>query len=101
MTSFNHTPGPWHVPCFAEPGVCSCKSILSPHQTGMGSICQVPHGGEDEPLSIAIANARLIAAAPELLAALIHIEQVAMADEPRDLPGIVKTARQAIAKARI
>lgn len=33
----------------------------------MGSICQVPHGGEDEPLSRAIANAKLIAAAPELL----------------------------------
>lgn len=35
----------------------------------------------------------------ELLAALRHIEGVAMADEPRDLPGIVHTARAAIAKA--
>lgn len=34
----------------------------------------------------------------ELLNALRHIEGVAMADEPRDLPGIVQTARAAIAK---
>lgn len=36
----------------------------------------------------------------ELLAALRHIEGVAMADEPRDLPGIAQTARAAIAKHR-
>lgn len=34
----------------------------------------------------------------ELLAALQHIEGVAMADEPRDLPGIAETASAAIAK---
>ncbi len=32
----------------------------------------------------------------ELLSALRHIEGVAMADEPRDLPGIAQTARTAI-----
>lgn len=32
-----------------------------------------------------------------LLAALLHIEGVAMVDEPRDLPGIAQTARAAIA----
>lgn len=36
----------------------------------------------------------------DLIKALEHIEQVAMAGEPRDLPGIVQTARKAIAKAR-
>lgn len=35
----------------------------------------------------------------KLLAALRHIEGVAMADEPRDLPGIAQTARAAIAAA--
>ncbi len=34
-----------------------------------------------------------------LIEALRHIEGVAMADEPRDLPGIAQTARAAIAKA--
>lgn len=54
---------------------------------------------EEEGRQIALSNARLIAAAPEMLEALRHIEGVAMADEPRDLPGIVQTARAAIAKA--
>lgn len=34
-----------------------------------------------------------------LLNVLEHIEGVALADEPRDLPGIAQTARAAIAKA--
>jgi hypothetical protein len=47
-----------------------------------------------------MADLMLIASAPELLASLEHILGVAMADEPRDLPGIAKTAREAIAKAK-
>jgi len=35
----------------------------------------------------------------DLLKALRHIEAVALADDPRDLPGIVQTARRAISKA--
>lgn len=34
----------------------------------------------------------------ELIATLRHIEGVAMADDPRDLPGIAQTASEAIAK---
>lgn len=45
------------------------------------------------------ANPRVIAQRYELLEALRYIEGVAMADEPRDLPTIVTTARDAIAKA--
>ena len=43
--------------------------------------------------------ARLIAAAPDLLEALLQIEGLALADEPRDLPTIAEIARAAIAKA--
>lgn len=60
----------------------------------MGSICQVPHGGEDEPLDRAIANARLIAAAPELLQALQAV--VLVADRKTDE---LDLAHAAIAKA--
>lgn len=35
----------------------------------------------------------------EMLAALRHIEGVAMADEPQDLPGIAQTAKEAIDRA--
>ena len=36
----------------------------------------------------------------DLVESLKHIEGVAMADEPRDLPGIAETASAAIAKAK-
>lgn len=54
----------------------------------------------EEGRKIALANARLIAAAPDLLEALTYIEGLAMADDVRDLPTIAATARAAIAKAR-
>lgn len=86
-----HTPGPW----FAKPKDSS----------GWVDIVRImPYGNESLPFAACkhldqVANARLIAAALDLLDALRHIEGVAMADEPRDLPGIVQTARSAIAKA--
>jgi hypothetical protein len=42
------------------------------------------------------AQARIV----ELEAALRHIEGVAMAYEPRDLPGIAQTARAALEKTK-
>lgn len=68
-----HTPGPWSIPHFAGGdtfGGCECGYVYSESQQGMGAICQVFFGGENEPREIAEANARLIAAAPDLLAAL-------------------------------
>lgn len=67
--SAQHTPGPWSVPHFADNSTpCECAYVLSESQHSMGAICEVRHGGEDEPLEIAQANARLIAAAPDLWA---------------------------------
>jgi hypothetical protein len=76
--SAQHTPGPWSLPHFAEPGVnCECGYVLTDYL--MGAVCTVHASGEgddwangeDNPkFAQAVANARLIAAAPELLAAL-------------------------------
>lgn len=73
-----HTPGPWHTGCFVDPeSACQCRSILA--ETMCGSVCQISlHNGIETvtdgsndcpPLEEARANARLIAAAPELLVA--------------------------------
>lgn len=76
MSSF--TPGPWHAPHFADDTcTCNCRSVVS--ECYAGAICtvefdnglRIEDGGNDAPpLEQAKANARLIAAAPELLEAL-------------------------------
>ena len=80
-----HTPGPWRYDY--EPGYCG-EIIASNGQT----ICTFA----DEPLP---SNARLIAAAPDLLDALQAIEKYMRADFD-DMPMSGK-ARAAIAKATI
>jgi len=120
-----HTPGPWFIwkelalqraGCCQEeihdellydseygiyagtPTKCT-RGSLSGHSS---HICDIDSDDWDNPdgdKGTCLANARLIAAAPDLLAALRYIEGVALADEPRDLPGIAQTARAAIAKA--
>lgn len=71
-----HTPAPWSVPHFARPEVnCECGYVLCDHL--MGAVCTVhaSGGGEiemagDNPrFEEAVANAHLIATAPDLLAA--------------------------------
>lgn len=78
MSNATHTPGPWSVPHFAEPDVnCECSYVLCDHL--MGAVASVYCSGEgadwkshgDNPkFAEACANAHLIAAAPDLLAAL-------------------------------
>lgn len=83
MMETKWTPGPWSVPHFAQPDVnCSCKYVLT--DGFMGAVASVHCSGEgddwqkhgDNPkFDEAVANAHLIAAAPELyeaLVALIH-----------------------------
>lgn len=80
-----HAPGPWEA---------------RQAQTGMVSI--YPVGG---PFRVAdaydgLANARLIAAAPDMLEALIAIVALSNDQGRRNLPECAGLARQAIAKAR-
>ena len=79
MTERKWTAGPWHLPHFAKPNVnCQCEYILAEHG-GMGAIAAVYCSGDgdewmkngDNPKFIeAVANAHLIAAAPDLYEAL-------------------------------
>lgn len=99
-----HTPGPWSLPHFAEPGInCNCGYVLS--DTQMGAIATVHCSGlgdfratGDNPrYSEAVANARLIAAAPDMLAAL-QIASVSCGFQ-RLNTAAQKIVLQAIAKA--
>ena len=76
MGEVKHTPGPWSVPHFAQPDVnCECGYVLTGGM--MGAVCTVHCSGDgddwqkngDNPkFAEAVANAYLIATAPELLA---------------------------------
>ena len=57
-----HTPGPWHL--HGHDNARDCREVIL---SQWGEVCRVPHGND---FAIQQANAKLIAAAPELLAAL-------------------------------
>lgn len=69
-----HTPGPWSLPHFAQPDInCQCGYVLTDNM--MGAVATVHCSGEgddwqshgDNPkFAEAVANARLIAAAPTM-----------------------------------
>lgn len=99
-----HTPGPWvyaleYGPTVTEPPRITTVARCANYVIGLPS--EYPGGNyrDGDPSGDEEADARLIAAAPELLEALRYIEGVALADDPRDLPGIVQTARAAITQA--
>jgi hypothetical protein len=93
--STKHTPGPWanDLPEHEQPYQDICI------QAGKRGICRV--WIDDAPLhdynAEQFANARLIAAAPDLLAALAEYVNADPVDE--ELNGRKRTARAAIAKA--
>jgi len=121
----NHTPGPWKA---CHDGKCRCKQVWSAHHP----VADVIHGPWGDPYpaleisggaidmtakpvmrmieygtvpdDIAEANARLIAAAPELLEALSHIVRLMEPMEREggiNVPGLatLNGARAAIARA--
>ena len=114
-----HTPGPWSIPHFAEPDTnFECGYVLCDHL--MGAVATVHCSGEgqdwqrhgDNPkFAEACANARLIAAAPKMLAALrectddlaamVDHQYKGMRDHPRYQRDMrpVYAARHVIAKA--
>ena len=100
QTRTAHTPGPWHVTGSGEHG----EMIYA--DAGR-TVAAWPYGGANPPESIeAMANARLIASAPALLAALENIENAMTLGHERniedsiDWPRYIAEARAAIAAAR-
>lgn len=101
-TTTKHTPGPWHIgsgngegSIFADNG----RTRLEIGGTTLYPICQVNRKWEDEEDE---ANARLIAAAPELLCMLQRLLDgvLMLPDLPRTLCALdIEQARAAIAKA--
>lgn len=82
MSEAKHTPGPWRLPHFvSEDSGCDCGYIFA-NDDRMGAVASVHfHKREcddNPPKDEAKANARLIAAAPDLLEAL---KAVAALDE--------------------
>lgn len=97
-----HTPGPWRFYTDPQPNGCPIVG------TGGLMVAQLAHSiNYPEQRDTAIANARLIAAAPELLEALGDLMGVAEAAMLRanfdggeyDIEGELADARAAIAKA--
>ena len=89
MSETKHTPGPWQKKR-------NISSVAVLDNSG-GLVARLPATEWD--IEKQDDNARLIAAAPELLEVLRYIEGVALANEPRDLPTIAAKARAAIDKA--
>jgi len=80
-----HTPGPWAVKHHEDTDTYSI--YVAGRQWNSWTVAALGHSKEDE------ANARLIAAAPELLGALIQML------DAYEIPAVRKQARAAIAKA--
>ena len=84
-----HTPGPWRA----------LESKSSQHQVWKGDDHIASAWGTDVPGDEQLANARLIAAAPELLDALKRIVSVASVELTGRRDDVLEQARAAIAKA--
>jgi hypothetical protein len=83
-----HTPGPWKIE--AE------RAYIQIMPTDNVAICELGRRGNP---ALDLANANLIAAAPELLEALEDAERVLEWGEPEPKP-ILERVRRVIAKAR-
>ena len=107
----SHTPAPWSIPHFAtakDEQDCDCTYVLADGY--FGAVCsvhinngkRVSEGGNDcPPLDEAKANARLIAAAPDLLAALHTSLAVIGSLAPDHPPNAYVAKHEAIIRAAI
>lgn len=95
MDNATHTPGPWFAECGAAHNTVWAKD-------GIACLATIHHGVE--PAGLGDANARLIAAAPDLLKALENaafaLESAIMLQGLKELEPYASAARDAIAKAR-
>ena len=91
-----HTPGPWHV--FTEDG--SVGTIEAENGVVVAQAQQTRSLRQDLKQVERRANARLIAAAPELLEALEYFKRHIGGDASCDLQTLLHLADAAIAKAK-
>lgn len=102
MSAANHTPGPWHADGGAAHILGQSSRAIRTHCANYPTVAYVA-GYDDENGE---ANARLIAAAPDLLAALkalddcyCQVNDSLTRDERINHRKVLLAARQAIAKA--
>ena len=88
MNNQNHTPGPWHVggkSGMAAPITNTPLRVWANDRAAVAEIMTRRQLGEHSPSPVELANAHLIAAAPDLLAALQFLQPLAIRECP---PGI-------------
>lgn len=109
MSETKFTKGEWSLPHFADEAVdCNCGSVLSEGYFGAIATVHIDNGkcvsqgGNDcPPLEEAKANAHLIAAAPDLYAALEALQRrIVEADLWHGQEDELSAASAALAKAR-
>lgn len=94
-----HTPGPWVVKFNTDNQTAAIEPSKELLAQGRGGIA---HVYKKDPLDEGYANQRLIAAAPDLLAALENVLEdfIAIGGKDSDRSGVIIQATSAIAKAR-
>lgn len=103
--SVKHTPGPWIYAREFGPSITELPRITTVARCAdfvIGLPCDYPGGDyrDGDPSGDEEADARLIAAAPELLAVLKELQESASYWSEYDVPlGIVERIKDAIAKA--
>ena len=94
-----HTPGPWIVGKTAKDKNGVIRNRIHPHDDSDNTVC-VLHGlVGSKPGPVSNANAKLIAAAPELLQALEDL--VAISKYPYQEMATYKYAQEIIKKAKV
>lgn len=101
-----HTPGPWKLSGHEYPSAARGITVYCAQGVNIGTVCTTPYSGKGARAAdyarVAAANARLIAAAPDLLAASIKALEALRWAEAAELPVFehIEELERAIAKAQ-
>lgn len=96
-----HTPGPWTIYPHTN-GRLGCTIAFDGRGTDFTStdICEVmPEDDNGAAIRVADANAQLIAAAPDMVAALLHVRDLAQTRHTRD--ELLTAVQDALSKAGV
>ena len=99
MSETKHTPGPWHQARFTNMGhEQTLATVVGPDNEPIAHTFSISRSHHER-----LANARSIAALPDLLAALeviVKVDDDGSEDEPFVYDNMMRQARDAIAKAK-